>query len=69
MNKTILNLEKRKNRVLKMRNEYMWNCDKETEPFESNLMRYDSVLDRIVRAIKIEWNKYYKNEKKIAKSF
>jgi hypothetical protein len=60
MNKAILNLEKRKNKVLKMRSNYLFNCDKETENFISRIERFDEIIDRIVKTIKLEWNNTYK---------
>lgn len=59
MNRAILTLEKRKNKVLKLRSAYLTECDKE-EVFEPYLKRYDDLIVRIVEAIKKEWNKLYK---------
>lgn len=59
MNKAILTLENRKNKVLQLRSTYIKECDKE-EVFEHNLRRYDDLISKIVKAIKNEWNKLYK---------
>jgi uncharacterized protein (DUF1919 family) len=59
MNKAILTLEKRKCKVISLRNSFIKACDKE-EVFEPNLKRYDDLIDKIVKAIKLEWKKLYK---------
>lgn len=43
-----------------MRNNYMFTCDKETDVYESEIRKFDKVLDNIVKAIRSEWNKFYK---------
>jgi hypothetical protein len=59
MTKAIINLEKRKIRILKLRNNYVLSCDKEEDLFQINLSRFDVLIDKIVSSIKQEWNKVY----------
>ena len=59
MNSVILSLEKRKNRVLRMRNCYLFTCDKEVENYEAGLRRFDNALNSITKVIQGEWNKLY----------
>lgn len=60
MNSEIISLEKQKNDILRQRNEYKWNSDKEAEVFEPTLKRFDNELEQVVKRIKVEWNKLYK---------
>jgi uncharacterized FlaG/YvyC family protein len=60
MNSTILILEQKKNEILRQRNDFKWNSDKESETFEPNLKRFDDELDKVVKDIKTEWGKLYK---------
>lgn len=59
MNAVILNLEKRKQRILRMRNTFKAECDKENNLFIIKLNQFDTLLYKIVTAIKGEWNKQY----------
>lgn len=66
MNAAIKNLEKRKQRVLKMRTCYVRIVDKEQDYYESGIRKFDRVLDLIVKTLKLEWTKLYSHGKKIA---
>lgn len=59
MNQTILNLEKRRNRILSKRNDFKYKADKEDVSFKTILGKFDRLLIKIASVIKSEWNKKY----------
>lgn len=59
MNQRIANLEKRKNRIVKCRNQFKWNADKEDALFPIIIAKFDRIITMLNSAIRSEWNKTY----------
>lgn len=59
MNQTIINLEKRRNRVLRMRACFLHTNNVESVLFDKALEKFDRLNNKLLAAIRGEWNKSY----------
>lgn len=66
MTNAILNLQKRHNRVLALRTNYLHTTDKEdTTLLSLTLAKFDSINQRILNALRKEYSKAYMKPKEV----